>query len=125
MPSHLSAAAWEAMFAPYDERTYRAVLELLKPDDVVLDIGAGDLRLSRQMACIVREVYAVEVDPSVLETGLKSDQPLPDNLIPICADACILEIPSGTSVGVLMMRHCTHFRLYAGKLRSAGAGRII
>jgi hypothetical protein len=113
------------MYAPYDEGTYRAVLALLKPDDVVLDIGAGDLRLSRQMAGIVRAVYAVEVEPSVLETGLKSDQPSPGNLIPIWADACLLEIPSGISVGVLMMRHCTRFHLYAGKLRSAGAGRLI
>ncbi len=33
--------------------------------------------------------------------------------------------PSGISVGVLMMRHCTHFRLYAEKCRAAGAKRII
>ena len=30
------------MYAPYDQPTYQAVLELLKPEDVVLDIGAGD-----------------------------------------------------------------------------------
>jgi hypothetical protein len=125
MSSHLSSAAWEAMFAPYDQPSYQAVLDLLKPDDVVLDIGAGDLRLSRQMARITRRVYALEINASVLETGHHSDDPLPGNLIPICADARAMEFPPGITAGVLMMRHSTHFRLYAGKLRAAGASRLI
>ncbi len=43
---------WEARWAPYDEATYAAVLAAIRPDDVVLDIGAGDLRLARRMAQI-------------------------------------------------------------------------
>ena len=125
MSSHLSAAAWEAMFAPYDPLTYRAVLEFLRPEDIVLDIGAGDLRLSRQMAQLVCKVYAIEINASVLEIGLRTGGLLPANLIPICADARTIEFPSGISTGVLMMRHSTNFRLYAAKLRKAGARQLI
>lgn len=124
MSSTLSAA-WEAMYAPYDQPTYQAVLELLKPEDVVLDIGAGDLRLSRQMGRIVRKVYAVEMNASVLDLASGSRDPLPGNLIPICADAREFDFPSDITVGVLMMRHCTHFRLYFEKLRVAGARKLI
>lgn len=125
MSSHLSSAAWAAMFAPYDQPTYQAVLDLLKPDDVVLDIGAGDLRLSRQMAQITRRVYALEINPPVIETGRQCVEPLPGNLIPVCADARKIKFPPGVTAGVLMMRHCTYFCLYAGKLQAAGASRLI
>jgi hypothetical protein len=91
----------------------------------VLDIGAGDLRLSRQMAGITRRVYALETNASVLEIGRLGDGPLPANLTPICMDARMMDFPPGITAGVLMMRHCTHFRLYAGKLRAAGASRLI
>ena len=125
MSSNLSAAEWEAMYAPYDQSTYQAVLDLLMRDDVVLDIGAGDLRLSRQMALITGRVYAVEINASVLDQASVSCDPLSGNLTPICADARTFGFPSDTTVGVLMMRHCTHFRLYFEKLREVGARRLI
>jgi len=125
MSSTLSAAAWEAMYAPYDQLTYQSVLELLKPEDVVLDIGAGDLRLSRQAAWMVEKVYAVEINAQVLDQAYALPEPLPDNLIPICADARALDFPTDITVGVLLMRHCTHFRLYSEKLLMAGAQRLI
>lgn len=121
----LSAANWEAMYAPYDQPTYQAVLEMLRPKDVVMDIGAGDLRFSRQMARMANKVYAVEINNSVLQQGLASRDPLPDNLVPICVDARTLDFPTDLTVGVLLMRHCTHFRLYSEKLRMAGARRLI
>jgi len=125
MSSILSAVAWEAMYAHYDQPTYQAVLGLLNPEDVVLDIGAGDLRLSRQMALITRKVYAVEISASVLDQGPGSRDPLPGSLIPIRADARAFDFPADTTVGVLMMRHCTHFRFYFEKLRDVGARRLI
>jgi hypothetical protein len=114
-------ADWEAMHAPYDPRTYQAVLDRLGREDVVLDIGAGDLRLARQMAGIVRKVYAVEIDAAVLR---QADEP-PANLTAVCGDARAIEFPCDVTTGVLLMRHCTCFRLYAEKLRSAGAARLI
>jgi len=125
MLSTLSATDWETMYAPYDQSTYQAALELLGPEDVVLDIGAGDLRFSRQMARIANKVYAVEINELVLQQGLASSDPLPDNLIPIHADARALDFPTDVTVGVLLMRHCTHFRLYSEKLQMVGARRLI
>ncbi|HEY6071997.1 MAG TPA: methyltransferase domain-containing protein, partial [Anaerolineales bacterium] len=125
MSSDLRARDWEGMFAPYDQAAYQAVLALLGPGDVVLDIGAGDLRLSRQMAAVTHKVYAVEKSFAVMREGLGEERCLPGNLVPICADAQTLPFPSGISVGVLMMRHCTHYRLYAEKCHAAGAKRII
>lgn len=121
----LSAADWEAMHAPYDQPTYQAVLELLEPEEIVLDIGAGDLQFARQMALIVNKVYAVEINAGVLDQAHASLDPLPDNLVPNCVDARTLDFPTDLTVGVLLMRHCTHFRLYSEKLRMAGARRLI
>ena len=81
------------MHAPYDQPTYQAVLDLLEPADVVRDIGAGDLRLARQMAGIVRKVYAVEVNAWVLDQASASSDPLPVSLIPILADARSFDFP--------------------------------
>ena len=125
MPLTLSAADWEMMYAPYDEATYQAALELLRPDDVVLDIGAGDLRFSRQMTPVVRKVYAIEINDSVLQRGLVSGDPLPDTLIPIHADARAFDFPADVTAGVLLMRHCIHVRLYLEKLHRIGAQRLI
>jgi hypothetical protein len=125
MESNLSASDWEAMYAPYDQPTYQAVLDQLGSKDVIIDIGAGDLRLARQMALVVRKVYAVEIDARVLDQAGIPTSRLPANVIPVCADARALEFPSDITVGVLLMRHCTCFRLYAEKLRKAGAARLI
>lgn len=109
---------WEMTWSPYDEPTYAAVLNALRPTDVVLDIGAGDLRLARRMAAVVRRVVAWEVQPDVLERGMETR--LPANLDPILTDARQTAVPAGTNVAVLLMRHCTHFRLYAEKLAAVG-----
>jgi hypothetical protein len=37
----------------------------------------------------------------------------------------VLDFPSDITTGVLLMRHCTCFRLYAEKLQKAGATRLI
>ena len=116
---------WEFRWAPYDLPTYQLVLNQLLSNDIILEIGAGDLRLARQMARLARKVYAVEINSSVLDEGLASSTPLPGNLIPICADVRAFDFPRGVTSGVLLMRHCTHFRLYAEKLRDIGCHRLI
>ena len=116
---------WELRWAPYDGPTYRAVLEQLEASDVVIEIGAGDLRLARQMAATSKRVYAVEINTEVLAQGLGSEQALPGNLIPIQADARIMDFPSEVTVAVLIMRHCTHFRLYAEELKAKGCPKLI
>lgn len=111
---------WEAQWAPYDDATYAAVLAAIEPSDVVLDIGAGDLRLARQMARVARRVIAWEVQPHLL----KRDDLTP-NVIVRCTDARMETVPPGVTVAVLLMRHCTHYALYVAKLRAAGCRRLI
>jgi hypothetical protein len=125
MEATLSDSAWEAIHAPYDQATYQVVLDQLGSQDVILDMGAGDLRLARQMACIAQKVYAVEINARVLDQAYDSSHAFPANLIPICADARALRFPSDITTGVLLMRHCTCFHLYAEKLQRAGAIRLI
>ena len=117
------AGDWELHWAPYDPATYQMVLEQLLPDDVVLDIGAGDLRLARQMALTASKVYCLELNERVLAQGLSSS--LPGNLVAIRADALTVDFPSDITVGVLLMRHCTHFTVYADKLKNLGCQKLI
>ncbi len=118
-------ADWELAWAPYDPPTYQAVLEQLLPSDVVLEIGAGDLRLARQMAGIARKVYGMEMNARVLAQGLRNGDPLPGNLVPIHTDALVEAFPPDVTVGVLLMRHCSHFQVYAEKLRRLGCQKLI
>jgi hypothetical protein len=115
-----SLDSWEARWAPYDEKTYQAALGYVQPDDVVLDIGAGDLRLARRMALSAKQVVAIEMQPELLDVGA-----LPDNLTVICADARSLPWPDSITLGVLLMRHCTHIGLYVARLRAAGCKRLV
>lgn len=120
LPPGAGEQAWELSWAPYDPPTYRAVLEFIRPDDVVLEIGAGDLRLARQIAGVARQVVTIEIHPALVEQA-----GLPDNLQVICADALTHPYPPGISAAVLLMRHCTHFQIYAERLRAAGCERLI
>lgn len=124
MFSARSNEEWEARFAPYDQATYQAALKHLHPEDVVLDIGAGDLRFARQAAAIALRVIAIERNFAILQSGMGS-KPIPSNLQVVCADALTWRFPPGITTGVLLMRHCTHFRQYAEKLRQCGAQRLI
>ena len=116
---------WEFRWASYDLPTYQLVLNQLLSNDIILEIGAGDLRLARKMAALTRKVYALEINRSILDEGLASSAPLPGNLIPICVDARAFDFPTGITSGVLLMRHCAHFQWYAEKLRDCGCRRLI
>ncbi|MBE2223096.1 MAG: rRNA adenine methyltransferase [Anaerolineae bacterium] len=113
---------WEALWAPYDEPTYAAVLQAIQPDDVVLDIGAGDLRLARCMAAKAKQVVAWEIQTALLADNCVD---LPDNLAVYRTDARFEAVPNGVTAAVLLMRHCTHFGLYVKKLRTAGCQRLL
>lgn len=122
---HLSgltaAAAWEAAFAPYPAADYQAALDWLRPEDVVLDLGAGDLRFARLAAPRVRQVIALE-----RRWELLAGQPArPANLLVVCADARTWPFFPGVTAGVLLMRHCRHFSAYAARLAAGGCRRLI
>lgn len=117
---------WEWLWAPYDEPTYQAVLEQIRPDDRVLEIGAGDLRLARRIAVLAQHVIAVEIQAALLNRSTeKLRSALPGNLEVIQGDARCWPFPHGITLGVLLMRHCNHFHLYLDKLKEIGAQRLI
>jgi hypothetical protein len=118
----LGLSPWEAAWSPYDEDTYRFVLDHVGPEDIVLEIGAGDLRLARRLAMVTQHVIAIELNPAVLT---RNTQPRPSNLSVVCADARRILFPQDITVGVLLMRHCEHFRLYVDRLRAVGCRRLI
>ena len=92
----------------------------------MLEIGAGDLRLAVQIARIAKWVVAIEIHPEIIERGLSNaPQGIPGNLTILPGDARLLPFPPGVNTGVLLMRHCTHFRLYADKLKALGCRRLI
>jgi SAM-dependent methyltransferase len=117
---------WEGWFSPYDDQTYQSVLRNVQAQDRVLDLGAGDLRLSLLLAQRVQRVYAVEVNPLLVAAALAEiGLDLPRNLQVICANALDMTFPSDVTLGVLLMRHCQHFSLYWGRLQAAGCQRLI
>lgn len=119
-------SGWESMWSPYDESTYQVVLSQIYREDIVLDIGAGDLRLTCRMAEIAQKVYAIEKQKELL-TNAKTDLPDPikKNLIVIEADARNLAFPPDVTIAVLLMRHCQHFALYAARLKENSCQRLI
>lgn len=110
---------WEALFAPYDESTYADALAAFEPDDIVLDIGAGDLGFTGRMAERVRRVTAIEQRVELFSPNV------PGNVRVICADARAVEFPRDISAALLLMRHCQHFSLYREKLERAGCKKLI
>ena len=124
LPSSPQGIAWEELWAPYDETTYQAVLSAIQPQDTLLEIGAGDLRLAWRMAKIAVQVYAIEIQKSLLEKATHLSN-LPENLTVILADARSIAFPNGITAAVLLMRHCTHFDLYVQKLMAVGCERLI
>lgn len=117
---------WEGWFSPYDDDTYASVLQNIEKCDIVLDLGAGDLRLALQVAQRTRRVYAVEINPVVLGAALSEvGFDLPRNLQVICANALDIAMPPDVTVAVLLMRHSQHFAQYFDRLQEAGCRRLV
>lgn len=114
------------MWAPYDQSTYQAVLEEIQAGDVVLEIGAGDLRLARQVAAKAKRVIAIEIHADLVMNAVEgTDLALPKNLQVIHGDALQWMFPGEITAAVLLMRHCTHFSQYLAKLCRTGCQRLI
>ena len=112
---------WEMLWAPYDGGTYQAVLGHIRPEDIVLEIGAGDLRLARQAARIARRVEAIEIQEGLVDLSAG----LPANLVFQRGDARTLSFAADVTLAILLMRHCSHYPLYVQKLRQVGCRRLV
>ena len=122
-PSNSTMDDWEQLWAPHDEPTYRAVLAAIRPEDRVLEIGAGDLRLAVRAAAIARQVYAIEFQTALL--AQVPEESLPGNLVVVPRDARYVPFPPDITTAVLLMRHCNHFSLYVKKLQAVGCRKLI
>jgi hypothetical protein len=119
----ISQEDWEWLWAPHDEGTYQQVMDWVNAEDIVLDIGAGDLRLARRLTEKARHVYAIEVNRAL---DAMVTQPLPkDNLTVIWNDAYRVPFPAGITAAVLLLRHCQGFLPLVKKLRNVGCRRLI
>lgn len=99
---------WEIFYVP-EEMFYGACLETLSEDDVVFDVGAGDMRFDLIMAEKVRKVYAVEINPTITARALNIIRyGLPPNLIAICGNAFEMELPSDVTAVTCLMIHRQH-----------------
>lgn len=116
---------WQWVWASYDDATYNSVLSVIKPDDIVVEIGAGDLRLSRQIAKIARKVVAIEVSSEILSSPQVRNLPIPYNLSVLCDDARYVDFPPDTSLAVMLIRHCQHTREYMEKLQKLGCRWLV
>lgn len=117
---------WELAWAPYDQQTYDFVLALIQPNDIVLDIGAGDLRLALKMARKAKVVYACEIQERLVQSGIRgAGNSFPNNLKVVVGDARYSQFPEDLTLAVLLMRHCKHFSFYAQKLIQAGCPRLV
>jgi hypothetical protein len=117
---------WESWFHPGEPGVHAQVVARLQPEDVVLDLGAGDLRLAQQMAGSVLRVYAVEVNPLLVGEALaRIGLDLPRNVHVVCSNALDFPVPPGVTVGTLLMRHCQHFAAFFERLRASGCRRLL
>lgn len=86
------------MYVPHEEN-YQDMLSKLKKDDVLCDMGAGDLRFGLMACEKCRKVYAVELSPMILSAALRIiGYLIPRNLIPVCADWRYFRIPDEVTV---------------------------
>lgn len=86
------------MYVPHEEN-YESMLQKLGPEDVLCDMGAGDLRFSLMASERCKKVYAVEMNPEILSDSLRIIKwCIPRNLVVVCADWRSFLIPQDVTV---------------------------
>ena len=129
---------------PHDAQEYARVLEdpkrdvwqlphevimvlRLKPDEVVADIGAGTGYFARRFAHHVKKVYAVDIDPKLLEMA-KKDAPPNEEMVLAAADDP--KLPPGSVDTIFfcdVLHHIENRPAYYARLAKAlkPGGRIV
>lgn len=86
------------LYVPH-EGNYREMLSELSENDVLCDMGAGDLRFALIASVICEKVYAVEMSPKLISKSLAlMDYDLPSNLIVVCADWRQIPVPEDVTI---------------------------
>lgn len=91
------------MYIPHT-KNYKPMLERLSVNDVVCDMGAGDLRFALMAAEKVKKIYAVEFNPETLGAALSIiGYSKPRHLVAICCDWRRFAIPADVTVVTCMV----------------------
>jgi SAM-dependent methyltransferase len=99
---------WEAFSVP-EINNYKSVLSVIKKDDVVYDIGAGDFRLDLMLAEKAKRVYAVEINPIIVSKALAIiGYDIPENLVLIRGNGFSLPLPKEITLITCLMIHRQH-----------------
>lgn len=99
---------WEIFIVP-ESMFYEEVLSMISPDDVVFDVGAGDLRFDIMLSERVKKVYAVEINPGFLGGALNIiGYDMPRNVVAICGNAFEMELPGDVTVVTCLIIHRQH-----------------
>jgi hypothetical protein len=99
---------WECFFLP-EENFYEEALTLVSKDDVIFDVGAGDLRFDLLLSQKVKKIYAIEINPEILGRALKIIEfDIPKNLIVIRGNAFKFELPHDVTKIICLMIHRKH-----------------
>ncbi|MFO7966382.1 MAG: class I SAM-dependent methyltransferase [Archaeoglobaceae archaeon] len=86
------------LYIPH-EGNYKEMVSRLSEDDVLCDMGAGDLRFALIASTVCKKVYAVEMSPKLISKSLAlMDYELPDNVIVICADWRQILVPEDVTI---------------------------
>jgi len=86
------------MLVPQEEN-YKEAFKKLRDNDVLMDMGAGDLRFALRASALCKKVYAVEMNTKTLTRALNIiGYGIPRNLIVICADWRDVKIPEDVTV---------------------------
>ena len=99
----------------------------LKPEEVVADIGAGTGYFARRIARHAAKVYAVDIDPKLLEAAAKG---APPNLVTVLAAPDDPKLPASAVDTIFfcnMLHHIANRPAYYAKLARAlkPGGRIV
>lgn len=86
------------MYVPHKDN-YKEMLAKLSKNDVLCDMGAGDLRFALMASQICKKVYAVEMSPQIVSKALEIiSWRLPRNLIAICGDWRYISVPNDVTI---------------------------
>ncbi|EFD93005.1 MAG: ribosomal RNA adenine methylase transferase [Candidatus Parvarchaeum acidophilus ARMAN-5] len=80
-----------------DESVFNKIIKAseLKKDDIILEIGSGDGRLTKRIATLVKKVYAIEIDTNLYDSARTLVEN--DNIEFINADALSIEFPENAN----------------------------
>jgi hypothetical protein len=104
-----------AMYVPH-KGSYRSILSKIDVNDIIMDAGAGDFRLAIMMAAKSKKVYAIEINPTLVQKAIGIiGFDLPLNLFIVCGDFNQIPVPSDVTKIVCLANGAIFPPIWKGK----------